>query len=330
MFYFNRSEIRYGRTIIIELIMFIGLVLYLTNSSIYPLTTEVDLMNQVVFYQSIIFVVLYGVILGVIFLRKTNLHGHSLLVLSMFIVYLLSEAARLVDVSYVMTLSYMLRSTGMIFFVYFLYIEGVKNPLVIACEEVEKSRDKLLELSRIDELTMIANRRYLFENIEKSFRLAKREDHSICFLMIDIDDFKGYNDTFGHLKGDSILQRVAKAVTKACKRPLDFAGRYGGEEFLVVLPNSDFESAMTVANRIMKNIRELRVVHFKDEKKFLSVSIGFSVINPAQNDKVDLAISIADEFLYKVKGTGKNGVMGTIIEEGDKDNERTEIHLPKN
>jgi diguanylate cyclase (GGDEF)-like protein len=166
---------------------------------------------------------------------------------------------------------------------------------------------------------MIANRRFLFENLKKSFRLAKREQHSIAFLMVDIDDFKYYNDLFGHLHGDSVLKRVAKAVATASKRPLDFTGRYGGEEFLVVLPNSDFDGACIVSQRILKAVQDLRIKHYKKADKFLSVSVGFSVIRPTQDDTIDDVIAVADEYLYKVKGTGKNHYMGTTMTKGEKE-----------
>jgi len=194
---------------------------------------------------------------------------------------------------------------------------GIKKPFQEAFAELEAKNNLLYDLSRIDELTNVPNRRSLFESLDKTLRFSKREKQTMVVLMIDIDDFKGYNDTFGHLHGDSILIRVANAINKECKRPLDFSGRYGGEEFLVVLPNSDFEAGRVLCERIIKSIRELRIVRFDKEDQFLSVSIGYASISPTVETTTDYPLLEADNQLYKVKESGKNNYLGINLDQGE-------------
>lgn len=196
----------------------------------------------------------------------------------------------------------------------YIVLIGIKIPFINQMNELERKNQSLYDLVRIDELTNIPNRRYLFENLQNTFRFSKREKQSIVLLMIDIDDFKGYNDTFGHLIGDSILKRVANVINKECKRPLDFVGRYGGEEFLAVLPNSDFESGRVISERIIQSIRELRIEHYKDKDAFLTLSIGYVSISPKQDTTIDYPLQEADHQLYTVKATGKNSYLGKNLD----------------
>ena len=196
----------------------------------------------------------------------------------------------------------------------YIVLIGIKIPFINQMNELERKNQSLYDLVRIDELTNIPNRRYLFENLQNTFRFSKREKQSIVLLMIDIDDFKGYNDTFGHLIGDSILKRVANVINKECKRPLDFVGRYGGEEFLAVLPNSDFESGRVISERIIQSIRELRIEHYKDKDAFLTLSIGYVSISPKQDTTIDYPLQEADHQLYTVKATGKISYLGKNLD----------------
>lgn len=321
--YFEKKKLKLKKMLQIGLSIFVISVIVLLGFSIFPSTNntyEIDLLYKL----SLVFLIIgYISVITIMYLKRNKLHSDIIMLTIMFALYILSSALSLLvlQAEIIASIIHMSRFGGLFIFLFFVFKEGLKNPMVVAQLEVEDTREKLVELSRIDELTMIANRRFLFENLDKSFRLAKRETHSIVLLMVDIDDFNGYNDVFGHLHGDSILRRVAQTISRSCKRPLDFVGRYGGEEFLVVLPNSDFDGAMIVSNRILDSIRDLRITHYKYEKKFLTVSIGFGVLAPDKGDEIDDVIKVADEYLYKVKNTGKDAVMGTVIEKGEENNE---------
>jgi len=320
--FFDKPKIKIARFMRIEALIFILLLVSLLSFKIWPLL-ESD--NTLLIHNIVNVVLIVGYLTSIIIIvvKRQKLNKDIYYLLGIFSLFIASLLLSLLNSSneFIMISQITFKLSGVGVFVFYLYNKGLRHPFDMACKEVEETRDKLLELSRIDELTMIPNRRFLFESLEKSFRLAKREEHSIAFLMIDIDDFKMYNDNFGHLHGDSILRRIAKTVQKSCLRPLDFTGRYGGEEFLAILPNSDFKGTMVVANRILKEVRDLRIKHYQKQDRFLTVSIGFCVLVPDQNDTLDETISIADEYLYKVKSTGKNNVMGVEINKGDKEDE---------
>lgn len=293
-------------------------VAFLLIANLYPQSDDV-MANSIFQSANYTFALGYLLMFVLLYINRKKLTTQSIMLYTVIGLYLVSAVFSIIDLeNYYFNLFVVVsRLSGLFLLLYYLHITGLKIPLNVLFQELEQSRDKLLEQSRMDELTGIPNRRYLFENLEKSFRLAVRERHSICCLMIDIDDFKGFNDTFGHLHGDSILKRIGSILEQASKRPLDLAGRYGGEEFLVVLPNTDYEGARIVCERILKSVRDLRIVHYKNKEKFLTVSIGFSSIRPNKENTVDEIVSKADEYLYKVKATGKDACMGIDINKGE-------------
>jgi diguanylate cyclase (GGDEF)-like protein len=126
-------------------------------------------------------------------------------------------------------------------------------------------------------------------------------------LMIDIDNFKKYNDTYGHQEGDVCLRKIAQAIKKSCNRPRDLVGRYGGEEFIVFLPNTDIKGVIVVANRILKNIRNLKIPHESSPTAdVVTVSIGALSIPCDKNTELDMHVFMADNLLYKAKKNGRN------------------------
>ena len=316
---FSKSKINVNKLFIFEGIAIAVMLIVFVWFKAYPTFTD---NTSLLIFSSISHAILlfgYLLIISFIVLRRDYLDYDYRVLILIPLSFSIYELVNLIGINsnYANAIMYVSQIGGLVLFAFILYRLGYKNVLDTACKELEENRDRLLELSRIDELTMIANRRYLFENIDKAFRLAKRENHSISFLMIDIDDFKFYNDTFGHLHGDSVLVRVAKTIDKACKRPLDFVGRYGGEEFLAILPNSDYEGTLVVCKRILKEIQDLRIKHYDKEGAYLSVSIGFCVVTPDQDTNKDECLKIADRYLYKVKATGKNSYMGIDLDKGE-------------
>lgn len=163
--------------------------------------------------------------------------------------------------------------------------------------------DQLFEFSIKDFLTGLYNRRYLEEVLKKLHSMVKREKEEYAILFIDLDDLKKINDAFGHLKGDEVLKKVAKVI-KESVRESDWVGRWGGDEFLVLIKGS-IEEAKVIAERLLQEIRKLRFV--SEEKEFsVSVSIGISSLR--EDIKVEEAIKLADQMAYEAKRSGKAGI----------------------
>jgi diguanylate cyclase (GGDEF)-like protein len=165
-------------------------------------------------------------------------------------------------------------------------------------------------LSMIDQLTGIPNRRSFDERVRLEWKRSIREgiDNSISILVLDVDHFKNYNDTYGHQQGDVALQTVAGMFSKLLKRSSDFAARWGGEEFIILLPDTPLEGAMEIAENIRSNIEKTEIRHADGTKTKVTVSIGANAENPTVDSPVDAFISRADKALYAAKAAGRNRV----------------------
>jgi len=164
------------------------------------------------------------------------------------------------------------------------------------------------KLSMTDQLTEIANRRSFNKYLNVEWRQAIREKTPISILMIDVDKFKVYNDTYGHQQGDVVLHTVATTMTKILKRPSDLAARWGGEEFAVLLPSTDINGALTIAEQIRANIEKDRIPCADGTDTRVTVSIGVNTLTPTKDDSIDIFISQADTALYSAKEKGRNRV----------------------
>jgi diguanylate cyclase (GGDEF)-like protein len=165
------------------------------------------------------------------------------------------------------------------------------------------------KLGFTDPLTDIANRRCFDERINMEWRRAIREKKPISFLMMDIDQFKNYNDTYGHPQGDELLKMVAKIFTIKTKRPADLPARLGGEEFGILLPDTDYEAAFLIAESVRADVASLRLpTADAREMTTITISIGVATALPVKNDMAKDFISQADENLYAAKATGRNRV----------------------
>ncbi|GAB0112447.1 diguanylate cyclase [Pseudoalteromonas distincta] len=158
----------------------------------------------------------------------------------------------------------------------------------------------------LDDLTKVFNRRYFDAHFSKMERSALREKVDYALLLIDIDYFKQYNDIYGHVQGDTVLNLVAQTITNSLQRPTDFVARYGGEEFVVVLPHTSIEGAICVADKIKKNVIDLGILHKYSEYEFVTISIGGSTLQPYESNKNTL--QLADEKMYESKKQGRNQV----------------------
>jgi diguanylate cyclase (GGDEF)-like protein len=175
--------------------------------------------------------------------------------------------------------------------------------------ELEQANQKLLELSNIDELTQLHNRRHFDRILLKEIRRAQRSSLPISLLMCDIDYFKRYNDTYGHLAGDECLKIVAHTIQESCNRASDFIARYGGEEFAIILPNTSTEKAVDHAEAIRKKLEEKHIKHEKSGiKNIVSMSIGIVSMVPDKETTPCSLISAADLALYDSKAAGRDQV----------------------
>ena len=175
-------------------------------------------------------------------------------------------------------------------------------------QELEARNRELAALVHIDGLTKIANRRYFDQYINQEWKELRRKKECISLIFIDIDDFKLYNDFYGHQAGDECLKQVARLLDQACQRPADLAARYGGEEFVLLLPDTDKSGAEYIAKKIQTLLRELEIPHAQSTvSSMLTCSMGIAwcmVSDPAFSP--ELFIGMADEAMYQAKIQGRN------------------------
>ncbi|MCL2920204.1 GGDEF domain-containing response regulator [Shewanella litorisediminis] len=170
---------------------------------------------------------------------------------------------------------------------------------------LKRQSDLLRRLAFLDGLTGVKNRHFFDQYLETQLMLARRQSQAICVLMVDIDYFKQYNDSFGHQMGDEALRSVAKALGGSCRRPADLVARYGGEEFVIVLPNTPQTGVERVVERIQAAIAGLVIAHPASATGFLTVSIG-GMIWLAGYQSTEALLGEADKRLYRAKSLGRN------------------------
>ncbi|MBT3358459.1 MAG: diguanylate cyclase [Rhodospirillales bacterium] len=177
--------------------------------------------------------------------------------------------------------------------------------------KLTKALAMLAKLSTTDGLTELANRRHLDSRIELECCGLRRPTGPLSVIMLDIDYFKNFNDTYGHLAGDDCLKEVSRLIAETVRRSLDMAARYGGEEFCCVLPVTDHEDAMKIAEDIRENILALKIPNRgSDISKYVTVSLGVVTIVPDGNIPPADVIAMADERLYAAKNAGRNRTLG--------------------
>jgi diguanylate cyclase (GGDEF)-like protein len=199
-----------------------------------------------------------------------------------------------------------------------LKIKHYMAGLHLANEQLEKAnidlehkvqeRTKQLELlSNLDGLTGIANRRKMDDYLHHEWKVAIRHRHPLSLIILDIDCFKNYNDTYGHPAGDDCLKKIVKALSGSLKRSTDFVARYGGEEFVVILSDTAQEGAAEIAENIRKAVEELHIPHASSlVSSSVTISLGISALVSFANTSLPGFIKSADEALYAAKQSGKN------------------------
>ncbi|ATW24660.1 diguanylate cyclase [Candidatus Formimonas warabiya] len=166
---------------------------------------------------------------------------------------------------------------------------------------------KLKRISQIDSLTGLYNRRFFNEIYQKEWHGGVRSAVFLSALMVDIDYFKKYNDTYGHLQGDKCLQLVAGALQKAVQRPRDLVARYGGEEFVILLPETALNGAVHIAKMVLANVEALDLVHRASPvKDRVTVSVGAAALIPTGEMPPETLLNLADDALYRAKGDARN------------------------
>jgi two-component system, chemotaxis family, response regulator WspR len=176
-------------------------------------------------------------------------------------------------------------------------------------EELEQANRELEKLSSLDGLTGVANRRSFDRALAREWDRARRGGQPISVVLLDIDYFKKYNDTYGHQRGDACLIAVARAVSQVTQRSTDLVTRYGGEEFAAILPDLGHEGALHIAHRFNRAVAALRLPHMASQvSQWISVSVGVATIIPGHGESAQVLVGRADQALYHSKACGRDRV----------------------
>jgi diguanylate cyclase (GGDEF)-like protein/PAS domain S-box-containing protein len=177
-------------------------------------------------------------------------------------------------------------------------------------QELERLKQELEVLSFKDALTGVANRRHFDDVLEAEWARAQRERQPLSLIMLDIDYFKQYNDHYGHIRGDECLKTVARALSQAGARARDFFARFGGEEFVLVLPETDAASAQKVAERCRQLVFRQQIPHAASQaSQIVSISLGVGTKIPSRGEKPIDFVEAVDRLLYQAKQQGRNRVV---------------------
>lgn len=172
---------------------------------------------------------------------------------------------------------------------------------------LDKAKSRL-QLAYLDSLTLLPNRRYYDAFVKREWKRAKRHQYPISMIMIDIDYFKSYNDSFGHPEGDQCLRQVARTLKRFFRRPGDLIARYGGEEFCVVA-SCDASQILALAEILRKAVEGMKLPHPNSKvSEFVTISLGVSTMIPGENDELEQLLHFADQALYNAKASGRNQV----------------------
>jgi diguanylate cyclase (GGDEF)-like protein len=187
-------------------------------------------------------------------------------------------------------------------------VEEKSAALIQANTRLREVNARLERLSHMDGLTGIANRRRFDEGLTSEWRRALRHEHPLALLLVDIDEFKPYNDGYGHLAGDDALRRVAVALSGALSRATDLVARYGGEEFAVLLPETGIDEALRAAEHLRGAVQRLNLQHAFARAGVLSVSIGVASTMPDAKASAADFVARADRALYRAKAGGRDRI----------------------
>ena len=191
--------------------------------------------------------------------------------------------------------------------VFFLLARALEQRVRERTEALQEANRRLEELAYRDELTQLFNRRFFHERLQTEWQRAMRVGECLSVILCDVDHFKRYNDTYGHQAGDECLRQVAQAIPGALKRPADLAARFGGEEFVILLPNTSRQGALAVAEQIRAGVEARRLEHRASPTgPCVTLSLGVMSAVPGPDQAPGELIAGADEALYRAKHQGRN------------------------
>jgi len=198
------------------------------------------------------------------------------------------------------------------------YITKPINPSIVRARvrthlELKRARDLLERLASIDALTGIANRRQFDAFVDQEWRRATRTNSWFSLALIDVDEFKKYNDTYGHARGDECLRAIARAMLAVARRPSDLVARYGGEEFALVLPDTDAAAMPLVVGSLLDSVRALGI---ECAGRIVTISAGAVTTIPARESSPSSVIEAADRLLYEAKRGGRNHALHADLSSG--------------
>jgi diguanylate cyclase (GGDEF)-like protein len=192
------------------------------------------------------------------------------------------------------------------------YISKPFSPLLVRLRvknhlKTKRQSDLLRDLANLDGLTGVPNRRRFDEQLDEEWALSTRYRTPLSLILIDIDFFKSYNDTYGHLMGDDCLSKVAKTLLQGVGRPPDLLARYGGEEFVCLLPNTGAEGAKTIGGRLRDAVATLGIPHERSTAEdHVTISLGAATRVASGDERVSVLVNQADGNLYRAKEQGRN------------------------
>lgn len=199
------------------------------------------------------------------------------------------------------------------------YLSKPINPAILKVRvanhlDLKRSRDALERMARLDGLTGLANRRTFDDMLAREWRRLARVNNPLAILMMDVDHFKQYNDTYGHGGGDECLRRVAAAAAGALQRPADVVARYGGEEFVALLPDTTLDGALMVAEAIRTAVISLAIPHAGSKvATHVTLSLGAACTVPQPDGEPQALLEAADRELYAAKSGGRNQAKGRML-----------------
>jgi diguanylate cyclase (GGDEF)-like protein len=178
---------------------------------------------------------------------------------------------------------------------------------------LETANQRLRRLVTVDALTGVANRRHFDRELERELRRSRRDGLPLSLIFLDLDEFKKFNDTYGHARGDEVLRNVARTLNETFRRAGDFVARYGGEEFAVVLPGLDARRAALYAERLRRRIWQEAIAFEAVTNGRVTISAGVSTITPPMVATADELLRAADQALYRAKCLGRNQIASAPV-----------------
>lgn len=193
-------------------------------------------------------------------------------------------------------------------------LESRNQELIQMRLALETANQRLRRLVSVDSLTGIANRRHFDRSLDREIRRARREGRPLSLIFLDLDEFKGYNDSYGHARGDEVLRRVAQTLNETFRRGGDFVARYGGEEFVVVLPDVDVRRAALYAERLRRRIWRLAIPYSASAATDrVTISGGVATVTPPMIASPEELLYAADKALYRAKCLGRNQIASAAV-----------------